>query len=38
VPSVEALEEFRIQTNAYSAEYGFGGGAVVSMTMKSGFQ
>src|ERR1051326_4443231 len=36
VPSVEALEEFRIQTNAYSAEYGFGGGAVVSMTMKSG--
>src|SRR5262245_23494782 len=36
VPSVEALEEFRIQTNAYSAEYGFGGGAVTSMTMKSG--
>lgn len=36
VPSVEALEEFRIQTNAYSAEYGFGGGAVVNMTMKSG--
>ena len=36
VPSVEALEEFKIQTNAYSAEYGFGGGAVVSMTMKSG--
>ncbi|MCC6367485.1 MAG: TonB-dependent receptor [Bryobacterales bacterium] len=36
VPSVEALEEFKIQTNAYSAEYGFGGGAVVNMTMKSG--
>jgi hypothetical protein len=36
VPSVEALEEFRIQTNAYSAENGFGGGAVVNMTMKSG--
>ena len=36
VPSVEALEEFKIQTNAYSAENGFGGGAVVSMTMKSG--
>ena len=36
VPSVEALEEFRIQTNAYSAENGFGGGAVVNMTMKTG--
>ncbi len=36
VPSVEALEEFKITTNAVSAEYGFGGGAVVSMTMKSG--
>jgi hypothetical protein len=36
VPSVEALEEFKIQTNAYSAENGFGGGAVVNMTMKSG--
>src|SRR6476469_1691986 len=36
VPSIEALEEFKIQTNAYSAEYGFGGGAQVTMTMKSG--
>src|SRR5262249_47509388 len=36
VPSVEALEEFKIQTNAYSAEVGFQGGAVVNMTMKSG--
>ncbi len=36
VPSVEALEEFKIQTNAYSAEVGFGAGAVVNMTMKSG--
>jgi hypothetical protein len=36
VPSIEALEEFKIQTNAYSAEVGFGGGAVVNMTMKSG--
>ena len=34
VPSIEALEEFKIQTNAYSAEIGFGGGAVTSMTMK----
>lgn len=36
VPSIEAIEEFRIQTNAYSAEYGFGGGAQVTITMKSG--
>jgi hypothetical protein len=36
VPSVEAIEEFKIQTNAYSAEIGFGGGAVTAITMKSG--
>ncbi len=36
VPSIEAIEEFKIQTNAYSAENGFAGGAVVNITMKSG--
>ncbi|MFN0171195.1 MAG: TonB-dependent receptor domain-containing protein [Bryobacteraceae bacterium] len=36
VPSIEAVEEFKIQTSSFSAEYGFGGGAVVNMTMKSG--
>jgi len=36
VPSIEAIEEFKIQTNAFSAEYGFGGGAYVNITMKSG--
>ena len=36
VPSIEAIEEFKVQTNAYSAEFGFGGGAVTSVTMKSG--
>jgi hypothetical protein len=36
VPSIEAIEEFKIETNAYSASVGFGGGAVVSITMKSG--
>ncbi|MBI3679900.1 MAG: carboxypeptidase regulatory-like domain-containing protein [Acidobacteria bacterium] len=36
VPSIEAIEEFKIQTNAFTAEYGFGGGANVSITMKSG--
>ncbi len=36
VPSIEAIEEFKIQTNAYTAEVGFGGGAHVNITMKSG--
>jgi len=36
VPSIEAIEEFKIETNAYSAQYGFGGGAQVTITMKSG--
>ena len=36
VPSIEAIEEFKVQTNAYSAEAGFGGGAVTTITMKSG--
>ncbi len=36
VPSIEAIEEFKIETNAYSASVGFGGGAVVNITMKSG--
>jgi hypothetical protein len=36
VPSIEAIEEFKVQTNAYSAEAGFGGGAVTTITMKRG--
>ena len=36
VPSIEAIEEFKIQTSSYSGEVGFGGGAVVNITMKSG--
>ena len=35
-PSIEAIEEFKIQTNSFTAEYGFGGGANVQITMKSG--
>ncbi len=35
-PSVEALQEFNIQTNGYSAEYGNNGGTVVTMITKSG--
>ncbi len=36
IPSVEGVQEFRIQTNAYSAEYGRSGGGVVSLVTKSG--
>jgi hypothetical protein len=36
VPSIEAIEEFKIETNAYDAAVGFGGGAVTNITMKSG--
>jgi Carboxypeptidase regulatory-like domain len=36
IPSVEGIQEFRIQTNAYSAEYGRSGGGVVTMASKSG--
>ncbi|MCS6954351.1 MAG: carboxypeptidase regulatory-like domain-containing protein [Bryobacteraceae bacterium] len=36
VPSPEALQEFRILTNSYSAEYGRGGGAVVNVLTRSG--
>jgi hypothetical protein len=35
-PSIEALQEFKIQTNAYSAEFGCSSGAVVNATIKSG--
>ncbi len=35
-PSVDALQEFKIETNNYSAEYGYSAGAVVNATIRSG--
>jgi hypothetical protein len=35
-PSVEAIQEFKVQNNAFSAEFGSNGGTVVNMALKSG--
>ena len=35
-PSVEAVQEFKVQSSAYSAEFGSNGGTVVNMALKSG--
>jgi hypothetical protein len=35
-PSIDALMEFKVETNTYSAEYGHSAGAVVSATLRSG--
>lgn len=36
LPSVDAVQEFRVQENGYSAEYGHSAGAVVNVTIKNG--
>jgi carboxypeptidase family protein/TonB-dependent receptor-like protein len=35
-PSVEAVEEFKVQTSFFSAEFGNSGGAIINMVTKSG--
>jgi hypothetical protein len=36
VPSVDDVEEFKIQTNAFTAQYGFSSGNVINVVTKSG--
>lgn len=35
-PSIEIVQEFKVQTNSFSAEYGNNGGTVVNIVSKSG--
>ena len=35
-PSIDAIQEFRMETHNFSAEFGRGGGAVIQVTTKSG--
>src|SRR5215510_12409195 len=36
IPSVDAVEEFKVKTSTFSAEFGHAAGAVVNATIKSG--
>lgn len=36
IPSMDAVQEFKVQTSNYSAEYGRNAGAVVNVTIRSG--
>ncbi len=36
VPTIESVQEFKVQTNSFSPEYGMSGPAVINMVTKSG--
>jgi len=36
LPSIEAIEEFKVQSAVYSAEYGVNSGAQINVAIKSG--
>ncbi len=36
VPPVDAVQEFKVQTNSYDAQYGHTGGGIVNVSLKSG--
>ncbi len=36
IPPVDAVQEFKIVTNPYDAQFGRGSGGVIDMTLKSG--
>jgi len=36
IPSVDAVQEFKVKTNNFSAEFGHAAGSIVSATLKSG--
>ena len=36
VPTVEATQEFKVQTNTYDAQYGRSGGGVINISLRSG--
>lgn len=36
VPSIDAVQEFKVQTNSLAAEFGRTGGGVINLTLKSG--